>query len=201
MKSWYICECVYAAYTHNIQAFSGPNCFIHFFFLFFFFSFLFLSLLCLMMNLFEGHFLQNKGFDAYSFLRETGVVLFPEENCTVKTGLVVTHSVFKFFFFFFLSHYHTNWILLTMFVICWFVLTKFGWCHPLHCWSEILLINYLAICRSRYGQCSHKTKMAGQTSCVCKYKKMTVLYMCFLCDSGVFPSSEASLKETVMFFV
>lgn len=53
-----------------------------------------------MMNLFEGHFLQNKGFDAYSFLRETGVVLFPEENCTVKTGLVVTHSVFKFFFFF-----------------------------------------------------------------------------------------------------
>lgn len=38
----------------------------------------------------------NKGFDAYSFLRETGVVLFPEESYIAKTSLVVTHSVYFF---------------------------------------------------------------------------------------------------------
>lgn len=30
---------------------------------------------------------------------------------------------------------------------------------------------------------------------------MTVLYMCFLCDSGVFPSNEVSLKQTGRLFV
>lgn len=33
----------------------------------------------------------NKGFDAYV---KWGVVLFPEESCTVKTSLVVTHSIY-----------------------------------------------------------------------------------------------------------
>lgn len=60
----------------------------------FFFPFFFFALwwICL-----KGIFFTNKGFDASSFLCETGVVLFPEESCTVKTSLVVTHSCIYFF--------------------------------------------------------------------------------------------------------
>lgn len=121
--TWFKLQCidkpVYTVRTHYMQAFSGPNCFILFFALWW---------ICL-----KGIFFMNKGFDAYSYLCEMGVVLFPEGSCTVQTSLVVTHSVY-------LSRCHTSWILLTMFVICWFCLMKFGWCHLLHCWNEILLI-------------------------------------------------------------
>lgn len=68
-----------------------------------------------MMNLFEGHFLHEQRLGCMFFLSVKWAGLFPEEHCTVKTSLVVTHYVFIF-----VSHYDVSRVLLPMFAIGWF---------------------------------------------------------------------------------
>lgn len=63
----------------------------------------------------KGIFFMNRGLDACSFLSVKWAGLFPEERCTVKASLVVTHYVFIF-----VSHYDVSRVLLPMFAIGWF---------------------------------------------------------------------------------
>lgn len=63
----------------------------------------------------------------------------------------------------------------------------------MHCRSEILLITQLFADLSM-GKGTTKPKWLDRLLVFCKYKKRTVL--CVLYGSGVFPSSEASLKQT-----
>lgn len=132
--------CIYSVYTLCISFSLGQTAL--------------LLLFCLMMNLFEGHFFpMNEGFHTYPF--HVKWVFFPEESCTVKTSQVVTHLMFiskslieKLNF----ADCICNLLICVM---------KFGWCHPLHCWNEIL-----CFCWLQYGQCKNRTIMAEQTSYV-----------------------------------
>lgn len=51
------------------------------------------------------------------------------------------------------------------------------------------------------GSVTAKPKWLDKLLVFVNIEKMTVLYMCFLCDSGVFPSNEVSLKQTERLFV
>ena len=183
--TWFKVQCigkpVYTVCTHYMQAFSGPNCFI----LFFFF--------CLMMNLFEGHFLHEQRLWCIFLSMWNGVSIVPwgklhSANQSSCDPLCLFKSL----------SYKLNF---AVHVCDLLVLFNEVWLMPSFALLKWNLAYSLVFCWSQYGRCNSKTKMAGQTSCVCKYKKMTVLYMCFLCDSGVFPSSEASLKQTEWLFV
>ena len=153
-----------------------------------FFFFFALWWICL-----KGIFFMNKGFDAYSFLCEMGGSIVPwgklhSANQSSCDPLCLFKSL----------SYKLNF---ADHVCDLLVLFNEVWLMPSFALLKWNLAYSLVFCWSQYGRCNSKTKMAGQTSCVCKYWKMTVLYMCFLCDSGVFPSSEASLKQTDWLFV
>lgn len=122
---------VYILWIHIMyKLFSGPNCFNQKVFFLFFFFFCALWRICL-----KGIFFMNKGFDAYSFPCEMGSIApwgkLHSENQSSCDPLCVC-------FFFLIS--------ITKVEFCEYVcnllvcLMKFGWCHPLHRWSEILLI-------------------------------------------------------------
>lgn len=108
------------------------------------------------------------------------VVLFPEESCTVKTSLVVTHSVFMF-----LNHYYTSWILLTTFVIFrWFV--KWSLVDAILCTAEVkscLLLSFLLI--SVWA--GEQQDQNGWTDFLCFVNIKNDCSVCMsLCGSGVF---------------
>lgn len=135
--------CIYYVYTLIYKLFSGPNCFILFFFPLPYDEFVWRASSSWIKALMHIPFYVK------------WVVLFPEESCTVKTSLVVTHSVFLF-----LNHCYTSWIL--QFV----GLFNEVWLRPSYALPKWNLAYYLAFCWSQYGQGNNKTKMAGQTSCV-----------------------------------
>lgn len=125
----YLFMCIYYGYTLCISFSLGQTASIKKFFFFFFF-FCALWRICL-----KGIFFMNKGFDAYSFPCEMGSIApwgkLHSENQSSCDPLCVC-------FFFLIS--------ITKVEFCEYVcnllvcLMKFGWCHPLHRWSEILLI-------------------------------------------------------------
>lgn len=140
---------VYTVCTHYMQAFSGPNCFILFFF--------FLPYDEFVWRAFSSW---TKALMHIPFYVKWGVVLFPEESCTVKTSLVVTHSIYLSL------SYKLNF---ADHVCDLLVLFNEVWLMPSFALLKWNLAYSLVFCWSQYGQCNSRTKMAGQTSCVCKY--------------------------------
>lgn len=151
--TWFKLQCidkpVYTVRTHYMQAFSGPNCFILFFALWW---------ICL-----KGIFFMNKGFDAYSYLCEIGGSIVPwgklhSANQSSCDPLCLFKSL----------SYKLNF---ADHVCDLLVLFNEVWLMPSFALLKWNLAYSLVFRWSQYGQCNSKTKMAGQTSCVCKYWK------------------------------
>lgn len=98
-KWQYIQEYVYTLYVHIVKPLLWAKLLFLCFVLFYFVALWYIYLKGII-------FFKNKGFDEYSCVCEMKSI-FPEESCTVKTSLVVTHSIFI------VNSLLPRWILLT----------------------------------------------------------------------------------------